>query len=187
MLSILTNSLCPQLQHREISLEAMLYQRNTIFFEDWKTCRQNESWWTTGRIMATKKGSVEDEGEKTERWKFTIKPGHLTTDSILPYGGRRNYYYYYFVLFCFDFKFFSFVERDYKTIATFLIQSNLSEKSEDLLFITSIVIAQFRETYPYLQPCKSESVFFLSKSLVINICYLSVKVGPCGEKLSPRS
>ena len=55
VLSILTNSLCPQLQHREISLEAMLYQRNTIFFEDWKTCRQNESWWTTGRIMATKK------------------------------------------------------------------------------------------------------------------------------------
>ena len=114
-----------------------------------------------------KKGSVEDEGEKTDRWKFTIKPGHLTTDSILPYGGRRNYYYYYyyyyFVLFCFDFKFFSFVERDYKTIATFLIQSNLSEKSEDLLFITSIVIAQFRETYPYLQPCKSESVFFFVK------------------------
>ena len=49
--------------------------------------------------MATKKGSVEDEGEKTERWKFTIKPGHLTTDSILPYGGRRNYYYYYYYYF----------------------------------------------------------------------------------------
>ena len=91
------------------------------------------------------------------------------------------------ILFCFDFKFFSFVERDYKTIATFLIQSNLSEKFEDLLVITSIVMGHFRETYPYLQPCKSESVFFLSKSLVINICYLSVKVGPCGEKLSPRS
>ena len=91
------------------------------------------------------------------------------------------------ILFCFDFKFFSFFERDYKTIATFLIQSNLSEKFEDLLVITSIVMGHFRETYPYLQPCKSESVFFLSKSLVINICYLSVKVGPCGEKLSPRS
>ena len=94
------------------------------------------------------------------------------------------------LLFCFVllwFQIFSF-ERDYKTIATFLIQSNLSEKFEDLLVITSIVIGHFRETYPYLQPCKSESVFFfVSKSLVINICYLSVKVGPCGEKLSPRS
>ena len=67
------------------------------------------------------------------------------------------------ILFCFDFKFFSFVERDYKTIATFLIQSNLSEKFEDLLVITSIVMGHFRETYPYLQPCKSESVFFFVK------------------------
>ena len=68
------------------------------------------------------------------------------------------------ILFCFDFKFFSFVERDYKTIATFLIQSNLSEKFEDLLVITSVVMGHFRETYPYLQPCKSESVFFVKIS-----------------------
>ena len=69
------------------------------------------------------------------------------------------------LLFCFALisNFFSFFERDYKTIATFLIQSNLSEKFEDLLVITSIVMGHFRETYPYLQPCKSESVFFFVK------------------------